>query len=58
MENIRKKTSMNQLLSLLLLLCPCLAFGQADSVSRPVAPQKLVYIPDSLRPYNLIDDGA
>lgn len=49
---------MNQLLSLLLLLCPCLAFGQADSVSRPVAPQKLVYIPDSLRPYNLNDDGA
>ena len=49
---------MKQLLSLIILLCPCLAFGQADGGGRPVAAQKLIYLPDSLRPFNLNDDRA
>lgn len=31
---------------------------QADSAERVTAPQKLVFVPDSLRPYDLNDDNA
>lgn len=51
-------TGMKYLVSLLLLLCPCLAFSQTDNQARPVARQKQIYIPDSLRLYNLDDDSA
>lgn len=49
---------MNKLFSLLLLFSPCMAYGQTDTFTRPVAAQKLIYIPDSLRPYDLNDDTA
>lgn len=43
---------------LLLLAAPMLSAAQADSPARPEARQKMVYVPDSLRPYNLDDDNA
>lgn len=49
---------MRILLSLLLLLLPALTFGQAGDEMKPVAQQKLIYLPDSLRPYDLNDDRS
>lgn len=56
---------MKKTLSLLLLLSPfllsfspLLLSAQTENAERIVAPQKLIYVPDSIRPYNLNDDNA
>lgn len=50
---------MKHLYCLLLLLCPYLAICQTDdSIERSVAQQKLIYIPDSIRFYNLDNDTS